>query len=226
MAVLLVVTGHGQLGNTGKPTGWYLPEVAHPWKVFTDAGLKVTFASPKGGKTPMDPGSAEAFKEDPICTDFLKNKDIMAQLDSTASLAKVKPGDYKAVFFAGGHGTMWDFPDDVNVQKVTTAVYEQGGVVSSVCHGPAAFVNVKLSDGSYLINGKKLTGFTNNEENAVKLMEVMPFAMETKLRERGCDFVEAPLFTENVQVAGRLVTGQNPASATPTAAAVVKAIKG
>ncbi|XP_066282809.1 uncharacterized protein [Branchiostoma lanceolatum] len=226
MAVLLVVTGHGQMGNTGNPTGWYLPEVAHPWKVFTEAGLKVTFASPKGGKTPLDPSSVEAFKADPICTKFMENKDVMGQLDTTTSLADVKPSDFKAVFFAGGHGTMWDFPDDVNVQKVAVAIYEQGGVVSSVCHGPAALVNVKLSDGSYLIQGKKLTGFTNAEETAVKLMEVMPFPMETKLRERGCDFVEAPLFTENVQVAGRLVTGQNPASATATAAAVVKAIKG
>ncbi|XP_078590351.1 uncharacterized protein LOC144870313 isoform X3 [Branchiostoma floridae x Branchiostoma japonicum] len=226
MAVLLVVTGHGQLGNTGKPTGWYLPEVAHPWKVFTDAGLKVTFASPKGGKTPVDPSSVEAFKSDPVCAQFLENKDLMAQLDSTASLAVVKPSDYKAIFFAGGHGTMWDFPDDVNLLKVTAAVYEQGGVVSSVCHGQAALVNVKLSDGSYLVQGKKVTSWTNNEENAVKLMEVMPFPLETKLRERGCDFVETTVFTENVQVAGRLVTGQNPASATPTAATVVKAISG
>lgn len=220
--ILIVVTSHSQLGNTGKPTGYYLPEVAHPALVLEKAGYQVDIASPQGGKAPMDERSRDL--KDPINKKFLETSE--AKLNNTLALKDVDAKKYKAIIFAGGHGTMWDFADDKNLQKVATQIYEDGGVVSAVCHGPAALVNIKLSSGKYLVDGKKVTGFTNAEEEAVELTKVMPFLLESKLKERGATFNGAGLWQNNVVVDGRLVTGQNPASAGGVGEAVAKVLSG
>ena len=215
--VAIVLTNHGQLGDTGKPTGFYLSEATHPHEVFRAAGYEIEFLSPKGGLAPMDGVDAS----DPINAAFLADETLVARTKQTTAIAAVDPSSYDAVFFAGGHGTMWDFPDDPGVQALIRAVYEHGGVVAAVCHGPAAIVNARLSDGTYLVAGKEVSSFTDEEEIAVKLEAVVPFALESKLRERGARFVEAPNFEKKVAVSERLVTGQNPASATGVAEAVV-----
>ncbi|KAL3876722.1 hypothetical protein ACJMK2_034524 [Sinanodonta woodiana] len=216
--VIIVVTNHDQLG-TGK-TGWYLPEVAHPHHVFTKAGYEVTFVSPKGGKAPMDPSSEEAFKSDPICQEFLKS--TAKKLENTVSPASVKPSDFKGLMYAGGHGPMFDMPTAKNVADLALTIYDKGGVLGAVCHGTVGFVPIKLKNGSPLVKGANVTCFTNSEEEAVKLVEAMPFLLETKLRELGANFVAAENFKANVQVSGRLVSGQNPASSTPMAEEMVK----
>lgn len=216
--VALVLTNHGQLGSTGKPTGFWLSEATHPHEVFRKAGFTIDWVSPRGGLAPMDgvePG-------DPVNAAFLADPVLVERTRTTQALADVDPAAYDAVFFAGGHGTMWDFPHDARLQALVRSVYERGGVVAAVCHGPSALVDVRLSDGRWLVAGREVAAFTDEEEAAVKLEKVVPFALEGVLRERGARFVEAPPFEAKVAVDGRLVTGQNPASATGTAEAVVR----
>lgn len=218
--ILLVVTNHDVMGDTGKPTGYWMAEVSHAWCVFTDAGYAVTFASPKGGIAPADPRSFDLSDADN--KRMWSQRSVIEALADTRPLTGVDPADYKAVYFAGGHGTMWDFPDSAALQKVTAAIYEQGGVVSAVCHGPAALVNVKLSDGKYLVEGKPVTGFSNAEEDAAGLTQAVPFLLESKLKERGGQVTVAENFKPHVVQADRLLTGQNPASSRPLAEAVVQ----
>lgn len=209
--VLIVLTSHDRLGDTGKSTGYYLPELTHPFLALIDRGLDVDIASINGGKAPMDPKSKDL--SDSENKRFLEDKVFSGKLDNTIALKDVDPGQYQAIVFAGGHGTMWDFPDNKDVQRIAPAIYEKGGVVAAVCHGPAALVNLKLSNGKYLVAGKKLTAFTNEEEEKVELAKVVPFLLETSLEERGASFEKSPPFKEKVVVSDRLVTGQNPASA-------------
>jgi putative intracellular protease/amidase len=216
--VAIVLTNHGTLGSTGKPTGFYLSEATHPFHVFRNAGYEVDFLSPKGGLAPMDGLDAK----DAINDAFLADAALVARTKSTTAIRAADPARYDAVFFSGGHGTMWDFPADASLQAFARSVYERGGVVAAVCHGPAALVNLRLTDGRYLVAGKEVAAFTDEEEAAVKLDAVVPFALETTLRQRGATFVESPNFQARVAVSDRLVTGQNPASATGTAEAVVE----
>lgn len=224
--VLIVLTNHGQLGDTGKPTGFYLSEAAHPWEVFTKAGLNVSLASPKGGFAPVDPKSLDL--KDAANEAFWKKYGSEtakgAGIADTLALGKVKPEDYSAIFFAGGHGTMWDFPESKAVKKVTAAIYEQGGVVGAVCHGPAALAEVKLKDGTPLVKGRTVAVFTDEEEKAVELTEVVPFLLQTRLASLGATVKTGKNFQENAVADGRLVTGQNPASATKAAQLVVKVL--
>ena len=219
--VAIVLTNHGQLGDTGKPTGFFLSEATHPYEVFHEAGYEIDFLSPKGGLAPMD----GVDTSDPINAAFLADEALVARTKSTTAIAKAMTVPYDAVFFSGGHGTMWDFPNDAGVQELIRTVYERGGVVAAVCHGPAALVNARLSSGMYLVAGKEVSAFTDEEEVAVELEKVVPFALESKLRARGARFVEAPNFEKKVAVSERLVTGQNPASATGVAEAVVELLE-
>ncbi|MBU3683759.1 MAG: type 1 glutamine amidotransferase domain-containing protein [Phycisphaerales bacterium] len=216
--VAIVLTNHGTLGSTGKPTGFYLSEATHPYHVFREAGYEVDFLSPKGGLAPMDGLDVK----DQINDAFLADAALVARTKSTTAVREADPARYDAVFFSGGHGTMWDFPGDASLQAFARSVYERGGVVAAVCHGPAALVNLRLSDGRYLVAGREVAAFTDEEESAVKLEKVVPFALESTLRQRGASFVESPNFEKRVAVSDRLVTGQNPASATGTAEAVVE----
>lgn len=219
--VAIVLTNHGQLGDTGKPTGFFLSEATHPHEVFRAAGFEIEFLSPKGGVAPMD----GVDRSDPINAAFLDDASLVALTRSTIAIGAVDPARYDAVFFSGGHGTMWDFPSDHGVQSLIRSVYERGGVVAAVCHGPAALVEARLSDGSYLVAGKEISAFTDEEEIAVKLENVVPFALESRLRSCGARFVEAPNFEKKVAVSERVVTGQNPASASGVAESVVMLVR-
>ncbi|WP_173529675.1 type 1 glutamine amidotransferase domain-containing protein [Nonomuraea antri] len=212
--ILIALTSHDDLGGR-RSTGYYVPEAAHPWHVFTKAGHQVDVASVRGGEPPrdgFDPG-------DPVQADFLAE---LARRGGTARLADVDPAGYDAVLYAGGHGTMWDFPGDPGVQRVGREVYERGGVVAAVCHGPAALVNLTLSDGTHLVSGRRVAAFTNAEESAVGLTDVVPFLLADALTASGAEHVPGADFQPRVEVDGRLVTGQNPASATPLAERVVE----
>lgn len=207
--VLFVLTSHDRKGNTGQATGFYLPEAAHPWAQLQGQGIEVDFVSPKGGRPPMD-GADEL---DTISKKFLATNDVMTKLGNTPNPTQVTASDYAGIFFVGGHGTMWDFPNDVDLTALAAKIYESGGIVAAVCHGPAALVNLKLSNGQYLVDGKRVAAFTDDEERAVKLDGVVPFLLASALQRRGAIHVPAPNWQENVVVDGRLVTGQNPASA-------------
>jgi putative intracellular protease/amidase len=214
--VLFVLTSHGTKGNTGEPTGYYLGEVTHPLAELKEAGVAVEFASIKGGEPPVD----GLDLSDPINARFWNDAAFRKQVANTMRLADVNPSKYAAIFFAGGHGAMWDFPFDESIRAVTRSIYEAGGIVGAVCHGPAALVNVTLSDGTPLVAGKKVAAFTDSEEHAVKLEKVVPFLLASTLVERGADHQPAADWTANVVVDGRLVTGQNPQSAGGVGAAM------
>lgn len=217
--VLMVLTSHDEMGDTGEHTGYTVPEAARPWQVFRDAGIDVDFASVRGGEPPHE----DMDEDDPVQREFLQNQ--QERLRSTPSASEVVPDDYDAIFFVGGHGTMWDFPDSKALADAAVDVYERGGIVSSVCHGPAALVNARLSDGSYLVNGKRVNSFTNSEEAAMQRDDVVPFLLQSRLEERGARWEGGEDFGEYAVADGRLVTGQNPASATKTAELVVAALR-
>lgn len=211
---LIALTSEDTLGSTGRPTGFYAGEAAEPWEVFRAAGYEVHVASVAGGRPPVD-GRDDT---DPAQQAFFAQADV----EHTLRADDLDPADYDVVFYAGGHGTMWDFPDAVALARLAAGIYEHGGVVAAVCHGPASLVNLTLSDGSYLVDGKRVAAFTNDEEAAVGLTDVVPFLLADALAARGAEHVPAPNFTEQVVVDERLVTGQNPQSARAAAEQVVK----
>lgn len=216
--VLCVVTSHPIRGDSGEPTGFAMVELTHPLAVFREAGIPTEIASIRGGHPPID------FFDltDPINHRFWHDAAFREALAHSLVLGDVDPSRYSAVFFAGGHGTMWDFADSPAVQHVIRTIYEAGGIVSAVCHGPAALVNATLSDGSHLVAGKKLAAFTDEEEAEVKYTHVVPYLLATTLKQRGALHQPAPNWAANVVVDGRLITGQNPASAHGVGEAVVK----
>ena len=213
----------------GSQTGWDLREVARAYDEFVAAGYIVTFASPKGGKAPLDPMTVNDASEDAICMAFVaENAPTNALMAQTTSLADIQDTSaYDAVYFVGGYGTMCDFPDNVDVQRIVRAMWEENKVVSAVGHGVSALVNVALSDGSLLVKGKKVTSFTDKEE-AVHQMhgEVIPFMCEDKLKEQGASWTPGEVDQLHVVKAGRLITGQNSVSAKLTAETVIGCIKG
>lgn len=212
-AILLALTSHDDLSGV-LPTGFSVPDAAHVWRVFREAGFTVDLVSVRGGRPPM-----ESFEgTDPPQREFVD----LPELATTRPAAEVDAVGYDAIFYIGGHGTMWDFPDDRDLARLGRDVYECDGVVAAVSHGSAALVNLTLSDGTFLIEGKEFSAFTNTEEDAVGLAEFVPFLLQTALEERGAKHVGAPDFACQVSVADRLVTGQNPASADRTAEEVVR----
>lgn len=219
--VLIATTSHDKKGDTGESTGAYLPEIAHPYAVFAKAGIEVEFASVRGGRVPLD----GVDRSDPVNVAFLDDAAVVRRLHESAASSAVDPSRYDAIFFAGGHGTMWDFADDAAFAQAAARIYERGGVVGAVCHGPAALVNVRLSTGDYLVAGKQVSAFTNEEERAVKLDKVVPFLLEDRLVERGARFAPAPMWQKQVVTSERLVTGQNPASAGGVAEAMVTLLR-
>lgn len=219
--ILFVVTSHGDLGNTGRKTGYWLSEVTHPWKVLRDAGYEIDFVSPKGGECPVEGQDAS----DPINKAFAQDLSAQRKINFTMKPSEVKPEEYKAIFFAGGHGVMWDFPNNKQLAEITSKIYEQGGVVAAVCHGPAGLVNVKLSNGKYLVDGKKINSFTNSEEKGIGLDKVVPFALETALVKHGAKFQCSDNFQSHVVVNDRVITGQNSMSAMAVGDAVRTALQ-
>jgi putative intracellular protease/amidase len=220
--ILFVVTSHDKKGNTGEPTGYYLAEVAHPWEVLHNAGYEIDFVSPQGGKAPVDGFNLE----DPINKKFWDNAAYQQKISHTMKPSEVDPSKYAAIFYAGGHGAMWDFADNTALAGIAGRIYEAGGVVSAVCHGPAGLVNIRLSNGQYLVAGKKINAFTNEEETAVKLDKVVPFLLETTLIARGAIFEKSGLWQKHVVTDQRVVTGQNPASAQAVGEATLAVLQG
>lgn len=217
--ILIATTSHSRKGSTGQPTGAYLSEVAHPYDVFVAEGFSVDLASVRGGEIPLD-GVEDA---DAPSRAFLTAR--ADELKHTIAAKQVDANRYDAIFFAGGHGAMWDLPDNADFARVARAIYERGGVVAAVCHGPAALVNIQLSDGSYLVTGKRVSAFTNEEEHQVKLASVVPFLLADKLTERGAHHEGVAPWQKHVVVSERLVTGQNPASSAGVAEAVVQLLR-
>ncbi|WP_330172148.1 type 1 glutamine amidotransferase domain-containing protein [Streptomyces sp. NBC_01498] len=221
--ILLAVSSHDVLGNTGNRTGYSVSEAAHPYNVFTSAGYEVDFVSVRGGEPPAVVFDGE--ENDPDITGFLADETVRAKLLATRPAAEVRSAGYSAIFYVGGHGAMWDFPESPELARLAVEIYEQGGVVSAVCHGPAGLVNLRLSDGSLLIEGKRVASFTNEEEDSLGLVDVMPFLLEDRLKERGALHSKAPNYVAHTENDNRVVTGQNPASAAPVAEIVVNELK-
>ena len=216
--ILLVLTSQDTLGDTGEATGYNVAEASHPWKVFRDAGYFVDFASIAGGQPPRD----EVQEDDPVQVEFTQDETIKASLYNTPRVSVVDPSQYDAVYLVGGHGTMWDFTGDADLQKLIASVYDSGGVVGAVCHGPAGLVDVELGTGVALLSGRKVAAFTNAEEKAVGKQDVVPYLLQDKLEEQGATVKLADNWEENVQVDERLVTGQNPQSAAGVAKEMTK----
>lgn len=223
--VLFVLTSHNKLGNLDKPTGWYLPELAHPYHVLHNK-VNITVASPKGGEAPLDPASIEAAKDD-VSVNFLKNNEDVWKTTKKLSDFTGKAKDFEAIFYVGGHGPMFDLVDDPTSQQLIREFWEADKIVSAVCHAPAVFYDVKLSDGSLLVADKEVTAFTNVEEEQVGLTKAVPFLPEDALdKASGGKFVKASEpWGEKVAISGKLITGQNPASATAVGEAIAKALK-
>lgn len=219
---LFVVTSNRVKGKSGIPTGFWLAELTHPFAKLQDAGISVELASIKGGRPPIDGFDLS----DSVNARFWADESFQVALAQTLSLSDVNPSRYSAIFYAGGHGTMWDFADNTAVQQVTREIYEAGGAVSAVCHGPAALVNVKLSDGSYLVSGKRLAAFTNQEEEDIQSTNIVPYLLADALIAHGALHQPAPNWTNNVVVDGRLITGQNPQSAAAVGEELVKLLVG
>nr|WP_216355501.1 type 1 glutamine amidotransferase domain-containing protein [Geothermobacter hydrogeniphilus] len=216
--VLMVVTSHDELAP-GKPTGLWLEEFAIPWQLFREAGLKVSIASPLGGNVPIDPRSIE--DEDKVVA-WREAENVLLQ---TASLDELQLHKFDAIFLPGGHGAMFDLPENPVLKALLHSQIEAGRIVAAVCHGPAALVEVSLSDGRPLVAGRTLTAFTDAEERAVGLEDAVPFLLEAELRAKGADFVAGELWASHVEVDDKLVTGQNPASSAATAEAVIRLLR-
>lgn len=223
MKILMVTTSHDQLGNTGRKTGFWLEEFAAPYFVFKDAGVDLTLASPKGGQPPIDPKSDLPENQTPAMTRFKKDPAAQKALSQTAKLADMKSEDYDTIFYVGGHGPMWDLVDNPDSIALIESFYNSGKPVAAVCHSPAVFHKVKYQ-GAPLVKGKRVTGFTNGEEEAVHLTKVVPFLVEDELKRVGARYEKAPDWQSFAITDGRIVTGQNPASSTAAAKALIEVL--
>ena len=225
MKILIVLTSHDQLGDTGKKTGFWLEEFAAPYYVLKDAGATITLASPKGGQPPLDPKSDLPENQTELTKRFRTDTAAQAELANTKKLADVSGDDFDAVFYPGGHGPMWDMPDNATSIALIEAFVKADKPVAAVCHAPVALINVRGKDGEHLIKGKRVAGFTNTEEEAMGLTAVVPFLLEDRLKERGGIYSKAANLAPYVQVDGKLVTGQNPASSGPAAEELLKLLR-
>jgi putative intracellular protease/amidase len=217
MKVLMVLTSHDQLGDTGRKTGFWLEELAAPYYVFKDAGAQITLASPKGGRPPLDPKSNEPESQTDITRRFEKDAAAEAQLGKTVRLDSVKQEDFDTVFYPGGHGPMWDLPENKNSIKLIESFLAAGKPVALVCHASGALRHVETSGGKPLVEGKSVTGFTDGEEEAMGLTKVVPFLVEDELMKLGATFSKVKNWGVHTVSDGLLITGQNPASSGPAA---------
>jgi putative intracellular protease/amidase len=220
--VLVVLPSHDQLGNTGQKTGFWLEEFTDPYYKFIDSGYEVTIASPRGGKPPVDPKSTQKENQSESTQRFEKDKFAQAKLENTLVLSQVSASDYDTLFLPGGHGPMWDLSSDENMKKIVEDFYSDKKIVSAVCHGPAGLLQATDRNGNSILKGKKITGFTNNEEFAVGLTKAVPFSLENRMKELGGKFEKGQDFKPFIVSDGQLITGQNPKSALPAAEKVVE----
>ena len=224
--ILVVLTSVEKYPNLPRATGLWLGEAVHFVHKVEAAGFKVDYVSPQGGYTPIDPHSLAADMATDIDWEWYHNKAFMNRLGATLKPSEIKPQDYVAIYYAGGHGVIWDFADNVELQTISRDIYEAGGYVSSVCHGAVGLLNILLSNGELLIKDKKVTGFSNEEEQLAGLAEFVPYLTETELTKRGARYEKAREPWAAYAIAdGRLITGQNPASGGPVADLLLKAIQ-
>lgn len=223
--VLMIVTSHARLGDTGRPTGLWAEELAVPYYALRDAGVQVDLASPGGGPVPLDPASLKpAGQNDPAVERLLADEAAQRTLQHTPRAADVDPAGFDALFLPGGHGTMWDLPGDAGVIRAVETIYAAGKPVAAVCHGPAGLVGARRPDGRPLVQGLRVNAFTNDEEEAVGLSAVVPFALESRLIELGARFEKAPNWQPFALRDGQLITGQNPMSSQLVAQALLQAL--
>jgi putative intracellular protease/amidase len=222
MKILMVLTSHDQLGDTGKKTGFWLEEFAAPYYAFLDAGAKLTLASPKGGQPPLDPKSDEPDAQTEATERFRKDTAAQAALASTIKLSAAQASDYDAVFYPGGHGPLWDLAEDKDSIALIETMYAAGKPVSAVCHAPGVLRHVRGADGAPLVKGKKVTGFSDSEEAAVQLTDIVPFLVEAELKRLGGNYSKLADWQSYAVADSNLVTGQNPASSVAVAQQVLK----
>jgi len=219
--ILIVLTSHEDLGNTGKKTGFWTEELAAPYYALADQGAEITLASPKGGQPPIDPKSEDPTVQTDATRRMAEDKELLAQLSNTKKLSEISPADYDAVFYPGGHGPLWDLAEDETSQQLIIDFYKADKPVAFVCHAPGVLRHVKI-DGEYLVNGKNVTGFTNTEEEAVQLKDIVPFLVEDMLKENGGNYSKIGDWSPYAVVDGKLITGQNPASSEKVAEELLK----
>ncbi len=225
MKILIVLTSHDQLGETGKKTGFWLEELAAPYYTFIDAGADVTLASPVGGQPPLDPKSNEPDAQTETTKRFEADEVAMQALANTHKLSEVLNQDFDAVFYPGGHGPLWDLANDQNSISLIEQTLQANKPVALVCHAPGVLRDVKNAEGRPIVEGKSVTGFSNTEEDGVGLTDIVPFLVEDTLKEKGGQYSKAEDWQVYVQQDGLLITGQNPASSAATAEALLKLLK-
>jgi putative intracellular protease/amidase len=226
MKVLIVLTSHSDLGNTGKKTGFWIEEFAAPYYVMSDAGVELTIASPMGGQPPIDPSSEKPDAETAATKRFDDDPDLKAKLAHTLPLSEVKQDEYDAVFYPGGHGPMWDLANDPVSIALIEDFYKHDKPISFVCHAPAALVKVKAANGEPLVKDKSVTGFSNTEEDAVQLTRIVPFLLEDELKNLGAVYTKGSDWESHVVQDGLLITGQNPGSSEAVAKLLLKTLMG
>ncbi|WP_413587243.1 type 1 glutamine amidotransferase domain-containing protein [Bdellovibrio sp. HCB274] len=219
--VLFVATNTVRLGNTGHRTGAFLSELTHPYEEISAAEYDIDIASPQGGEIPLD----GIKMDDPINAVWMNDEDFLEKIQNSIPLAEVRAHEYCAIYVAGGHGAMFDLPDDSTLQSLVADIYENDGVVAAVCHGTGGLVNCRNSQGEYLIKDHEVTGFSNAEEEMVGMEDVVPFLLQDKIQSRGASYTHGPKFSAHVVKSGRLVTGQNPASAMGVGQSVVEVLE-
>lgn len=221
MKILMVLTSHDRLGDTGRKTGFWLEEFAAPYYVFKDAGAEITLASPAGGQPPADPSSDSDNAQTDDTRRFKEDVEAQKALANTRKLAEIEAEDYDAVFYPGGHGPLWDLAEDKHSIELIQTMWRAGKPVAAVCHAPAAFRHTRGADGKPLVKGRKVTGFSNSEEAAAGLTDVVPFLLEDQLVQLGGQYAKGDDWSSFVEVDGRLITGQNPASSAAAAKALL-----
>ncbi|SMF02908.1 type 1 glutamine amidotransferase domain-containing protein [Desulfovibrio gilichinskyi] len=225
MKILMVLTSHDKLGDTGLKTGFWLEEFAAPYYIFKDNNMEVTIASPKGGKPPLDPKSDEPDSQTASTKRFRKDIEAQTQLANTHLLGSIKPSDFDAVFYAGGHGPLWDLAEDITSISLIETFSRQDKPLGLVCHAPGVLRHTKQEDGSPLVKGKRVTGFSNSEEAAVQLTNIVPFLLEDMLKANQGLYNKGEDWASYVEIDGNLVTGQNPASSEAVANEIIKKLR-
>jgi putative intracellular protease/amidase len=224
MKVLIVLTSHGDLGDSGEKTGFWVEEFAAPYYVLADAGAELTLASPKGAQPPVDPKSEAPDAQTPATKRFYSDYTAIDQVAHTLKLSEVNQADYDAVFYPGGHGPLWDLANDEHSIRLIGDFYQHQKPIAFVCHAPAALIKVKDESGEPLVKGKELTGFSDTEEEAVQLSKIVPFLLEDELRKLGAKYSKGENWASFVKKDGLLITGQNPASSAEAATLLLKTI--
>lgn len=225
LKVLIVLTSHSDLGNSGHKTGFWVEEFAAPYYVFADAGVQITIVSPQGGQPPIDPKSELKDFQTESTRRFDRDEALKEKLSHTLKLSDVKAGDFDAVFYPGGHGPLWDLANDVNSIELIETFYNQKKPIAFVCHAPAALMKVKLPTGEPLVKGKELTGFSNSEEEAVQLTKIVPFLLEDELKKLGGHYSKGADWGSYIKIDGLLITGQNPNSSEAAAKELIKVLQ-